>query len=76
MPDATQPMADDDLGFICKACGKFYTDAEVEAWDTRWETKYGQEWLIEIINKCPLCGEVRNYKPIESKFRWQSEDNA
>jgi hypothetical protein len=60
-----------DTGFICKACGKFYADMEVEQWHTRWTARDGQgeQTLLEIIHKCPLCGEVRSYHPNESAFR-------
>ncbi len=52
-------MSDAADGFMCKSCGRFYTDADVAEWDTKWETRDGEDWLIEIIHRCPLCGGVR-----------------
>jgi hypothetical protein len=66
-------MADDDLGFVCKACGKFYTTAAVKDWDTRWETHAAEKVLAEIIHRCPLCQEVRGYVPNESVLRFEAE---
>jgi hypothetical protein len=63
------PPPDFETGFVCKACGKFYTDREVKEWDTKWGEPDGERWLLEIIHKCPLCGEVRSYVPNESTFR-------
>jgi hypothetical protein len=59
---------DDDTGFVCKACGRFYADKEVEQWDTRWTDpdSEGERRLLEIIHKCPLCSEIRSYVPNEA----------
>jgi hypothetical protein len=66
-------MADDDLGFVCKVCGRFHTDAEVTEWDTKWETRNGEKWLAAIIHRCPFCGNLSSYQPNEAKFRFQAE---
>jgi len=67
-----QVPEDDDLGFVCKACGAFYADSDVEWWDTKWSEPDadGERSLLQIIHKCPLCGEVRSYVPNEATFRW------
>ena len=63
--------ASDDIGFVCKACGRFYADQDVKWWDTKWSEadNEGERTLLEIIHKCPLCGEIRTYVPSESTFR-------
>ncbi len=66
---------DDGSGFVCKACGRFFSDQEVKEWDTKWgePDADGERWLLEIIHKCPLCGEVGSYVPNESTTRsWHS----
>jgi hypothetical protein len=62
---------DYDTGFVCKACGNWFADKDVEHWDTKWTEPdaNGERSLLEIIHKCPLCGEVRSYVPNESVFR-------
>lgn len=65
-------MADDDLGFVCKACHSFYTDVQVKEWDTKWAIRNGEKWLSEIIQRRPLCGETRSYAPNEPVFRFQA----
>jgi hypothetical protein len=69
-------MADDDLGFICKGCHRFPTDSEVKEWNTKWESRNGEDWLTEIIRRCPLCGETVSYQPNESLFRFQAENGS
>lgn len=62
---------DDTTGFICKACGRFFSNAEIKTWDTKWGLIGGEEWPLELIATCPWCGEVRSYEPNESRFRLQ-----
>jgi hypothetical protein len=62
-------MRDDDAGFVCKACGHFFADFEVREWDTKWESREGQDALVRITHRCPLCGEVVSYTPNEGTFR-------
>ena len=52
---------DHDTGFICKACGRWFADKDVRQWNTKWTEPDadGERWLLEIIHKWPLCGEVR-----------------
>lgn len=69
-------MADDDRGFICKGCHRFSTDSEVTEWNTKREIRNGEEWLTEIIRRCPLCGETLSYVPNESVFRFQAENGS
>jgi hypothetical protein len=61
--------SDWDTGFVCKACGKFFTDSESKNRDTKWKDIKGEPWLVEIIDECPLCGETRNYDPNELTMR-------
>jgi hypothetical protein len=62
---------DYDTGFVCKACRKWFADGDVKRWDTRWTEAdaAGERTLIEILNECPLCGQMRGYVPSESVFR-------
>jgi len=62
---------DYDSGFVRKACGRVYADKDVKQWDTKWTKPDtdGERRLLEIIHKCPLCGEVRCYVPNESTLR-------
>ena len=69
-------MADNDVWFVCKICGRFHTDAEVTEWDTKWTMRDGENSIAEIIHRCPLCGEFSSYKPNEAKFRYQIENKA
>lgn len=66
-------MAGDDLGFICKVCGRFHTDCQVKEWDTKWEIRNGERWLNEIVQRCPFCGKTSSYQPSDAKFRFQAE---
>ena len=60
-----------DTGFICKACGQWFGDKDVKHWDTKWTEPdaNGEQWLLELIHECPLCGAVRSYVPEECIFR-------
>ncbi len=71
MPEDQVQVPDDDPGFICKACGRFFTYKEVKQWDTKWTEREsdGERTLLEMIYKCPFCGEIRSYIPNESTFR-------
>jgi hypothetical protein len=62
---------DYDMGFVCKACNKWFADKDVKKWDTKWSEPDadGERWLIEIIQTCPWCGEARIYVPNESILR-------
>jgi hypothetical protein len=66
-----QTPEDYDTGFICKACGKWFADKDTKHWDTKWTEPDadGEPHLLELINECPLCGEVRSYVPNECVFR-------
>ena len=57
----TYRMASGRDGFTCKACGHFFSDAEILKWNTKWETIAGEKWLMEVIAECPHCGETRSY---------------
>jgi len=64
---------DDTTGFICKACGRFFSDPEITSWDTKWGLIGGEKWLLELIAACPRCGEIRSYEPNETRFRLEFE---
>ena len=59
----------DDSGFVCKNCGRFFADAEVQEWDTTWEQQGNEPWLRELSLKCPHCGQVRTYRVREATLR-------
>jgi hypothetical protein len=48
-------------GFSCKACGRFFDNSQIKEWSTSWDKVDGEEWLRELIAKCPHCGEIRGY---------------
>ena len=68
-------MAEDDIGYVCRFCGRFHSDAEVKEWETRWEERNGEKWLVEIAQKCPYCGEISRYEPNEAKVRFEVEES-
>ena len=59
---------DDSTGFICKACQTFFSHAEIQKWDTKWEVINGEDWLRELIAECPFCHETRSYEPNENRL--------
>jgi hypothetical protein len=66
---------DDDAGFVCEACGRWFADKDVKAWNTAWSEPdaNGEKTLIQIMQKCPVCGEIRSYDPNESVLRGEFE---
>ncbi len=60
---------DHDWGFVCKVCGRFFADKEIEHWATRWEERSGESWLVEIDCECPHCGQNKAYHPNEGTVR-------
>ena len=72
MPDETvRSSRDYDSGHICKVCARFFADKEVSVWDSTWADSEDEEepTLLELILKCPFCGEVRSYDPNEGTLR-------
>ena len=66
---------DDTTGFVCKACCKFFSNAELKKWDTKWGVIEGEESLLELIAMCPRCEKVCSYNPNESRFRADLNEN-
>jgi len=61
-------------GYTCKACGLVFLLEDVTWHDTTWEDIEGEEWLVEVRNKCPHCGEIRGYAPNELELHQPSEN--
>lgn len=61
-------------GHTCKACGRVFLLADVTWHDTKWEDRHGEEWLIEVRNKCPHCGEIRAYEPNSLELHQPNEN--
>jgi len=55
-----------DLGYFCKACNGFFKLIGTPAISKKYEVREGEETLVEIVQKCPSCGEVRTYAPYEA----------
>ncbi|HEY1183873.1 MAG TPA: hypothetical protein VGE89_06795 [Bryobacteraceae bacterium] len=71
MGDPVRAPEDYDLGFVCKACGSWFNHEDTKEWDTKWSEPdaEGERWPLELIFRCPLCGEVRSYVPNETVLR-------
>lgn len=61
-------------GNICHACGRIFLDSEVTWRDAIWGVRDGEDWLIEVRNKCPHCGEIRSYQAndLQLHLPWDS----
>jgi hypothetical protein len=55
-----------DIGFFCKFCKRFIRLIGNPALSKKYATRNGEETLIELVQKCPSCGEVSGYDPNEA----------
>jgi hypothetical protein len=55
-----------DIGFFCKSCNQFFKLIGNPALSKKYEMQDGEESLVELVQKCPSCGEVSGYNPDEA----------
>ncbi len=63
----------EDLGLFCKHCDNFFNFLTNPAIDKKFELQGGEETLVELVVKCPVCGQIDGYAPDEVTLRDPSE---